>query len=612
MNSTVGVSGGWARSGGVLGTVRKADALSRGFVFSSIAILLFASAASAGNKPPVASLKVNFPTATSGSASLILSFDGSASKDPDGKIASYSWDFGDGTSASTTVATTTHAYKTGGDYTASLVVKDNCGATGRACATFHLNCLPIASMNVIVPTPGSGRGPLEVIFDGSNSKDPDGRICSYSWYFGDGASNFTKENCTSHTYAGPGDYTASLIVNDNSKASTRVNVTFHLQGNCAPVPVITATPNGGPAPLVVEWSAIRSYDPDAGDYIAAGDCDWLFDDCDVVKGTASVTRTYDKPGTYTAQLTVHDRWGVCASTTLSITVTAKNEPPVAAVDVILSDPMSGRGPLDVIFDGTASHDPDGKIVSYAWNFGDGTTETTKLAYTLHTYSAGGDYTVTLTVTDDKGATASVSEPFYVQDNQPPVAVITATPDGGVAPITIHFDAEASRDPDGPGGFANIVDALWQFDDGTIASGPAVDKTYAKAGTYSVTLTVYDDWGAKSTATKTVTITAPVCFRIPAIGFLVFNAGGTRTVSTTISLIDSSGKPVPNAVVKVKFTGAVTTDELTSTSGANGQVYFRGTTKKTGKATVTVTGVVAPPGYVFDLANSMMSACVTVR
>ncbi len=82
---------------------------------------------------------------------------------------------------------------------------------------------------------------------------------------------------------------------------------------------------------------------------------------------------------------------------------AVNKPPVAAIS---ATPLTGLAPLAVAFSSAGSSDPDGAIASYAWNFGDGATGSGPSA--SHTYVAAGNYTATLTVTDDGGATGSSS------------------------------------------------------------------------------------------------------------------------------------------------------------------------------------------------------------
>lgn len=80
-----------------------------------------------------------------------------------------------------------------------------------------------------------------------------------------------------------------------------------------------------------------------------------------------------------------------------------NQPPTASFTM---DVTAGPAPLEVRFDGSASADPDGTIASYSWSFGDGATGTG--ATTTHAYAEPGAYTPTLTVTDQRGATASAT------------------------------------------------------------------------------------------------------------------------------------------------------------------------------------------------------------
>ncbi|MEL6923868.1 MAG: PKD domain-containing protein, partial [Bacteroidota bacterium] len=88
-------------------------------------------------------------------------------------------------------------------------------------------------------------------------------------------------------------------------------------------------------------------------------------------------------------------------------------------------------------------------------------------------------------------------------NQPPVAVLTATPETGEAPLLVNFDATASSDADG-----SIVSFLLEFGDGNTASTNTAEYTYETPGTYNVVLTVTDDKGATASATKTITVTEP--------------------------------------------------------------------------------------------------------
>ncbi len=174
-------------------------------------ITLFVIPVSTANKPPVASATA---APLSGTAPLAVSFDGSASSDPDGTISSYAWAFGDG--ATGTGAKVSHTYAAG-TYTAKLTVTDNLGASASTTITITAgaapNKPPAASATA---TPVSGTAPLAVSFDGSASSDPDGTISSYAWAFGDGATGTGAK--VSHTYAA-GTFTAKLTVTDNQGAT---------------------------------------------------------------------------------------------------------------------------------------------------------------------------------------------------------------------------------------------------------------------------------------------------------------------------------------------------------------------------------------------------------
>jgi chitodextrinase len=174
---------------------------------------------------------------------------------------------------------------------------------------------------------------------------------------------------------------------------------------------------------------------------------------------------------------------------------AGNVPPVADPN----GPYTGSEGAPVTFDGSGSFDPDGTIVAYDWDFGDGNTGTG--VSPTHTYAADGLYTVALTVTDDGGATntAMTTATISSAPNQPPVADPNGPYTGSEgAPVT--FDGSGSFDIDG-----TIVSYMWDFGDGNTGTGEGPTHTYAAPGTYTVSLTVTDDDGATDTATTTATI-----------------------------------------------------------------------------------------------------------
>lgn len=149
----------------------------------------------------------------------------------------------------------------------------------------------------------------------------------------------------------------------------------------------------------------------------------------------------------------------------------------------------------VTLDGSGSSDTDGSIVGYHWDFGDGTSADGVAVN--HTYATAGTHQVTLTVTDDDGATGAVTTTVLV--NAPPVAAIfpVATV---VLGQTTAFDGSASSDSDG-----TITGYAWDFGDGTTGSGVTASHIYTTVGAYQAILTVTDNDGASNTAGVSVTV-----------------------------------------------------------------------------------------------------------
>lgn len=174
--------------------------------------------------------------------------------------------------------------------------------------------------------------------------------------------------------------------------------------------------------------------------------------------------------------------------------------------VLLATPVEGEPPLLVQFDASASSDNDGTIVSYAFDFGDGSPVLTQGTPTAsHTYSSDGQFRAVLSVTDNTGLVGQVEVGIGV-GNQQPVAVPAADPPAGNAPFEVTFDGTGSYDDDG-----SVVLYEWDFDnDGTWdATGAGVLHTFDTAGTYPVTLRVTDNEGGLDTDTLILVVDPPL-------------------------------------------------------------------------------------------------------
>jgi len=427
------------------------------------------------NRPPTASFT---ESATTALTNEIIYFNASESYDPDGYIVTYFWDFGDGTNATGVIVD--HSYADNGTYTVTLTVMDDDGATNTATSTKTvLNRPPVASFTESAETMYTRE---VVTFNASDSYDSDGVIVSYFWDFGDGA-NATGV-IVEHTYVDDGIYTVTLTVTDDDGAIATASATKTIL-NRPPVASFTESAESVLVGEVIYFNASASYDPDGAivNYI------WDFGDGANASGVV-VEHSYADDGNYTVTLTVTDDDGAMASTTSTKTVL--NRQPVA---IFVESAETVYTSETITFNASASYDPDGSVVSYFWDFGDGANSTGVTV--SHFYADNGTYTVTLIVTDDDGATDSATSTKYV-NNRPPVASFTYTPNFPALGETVTFEASGSSDPDG-----YILSYRWDFGDGnvTTVTDPIIDHVYATIGNYTVTLNVTDDDGLSDLTSK---------------------------------------------------------------------------------------------------------------
>jgi PKD repeat protein len=160
--------------------------------------------------------------------------------------------------------------------------------------------------------------------------------------------------------------------------------------------------------------------------------------------------------------------------------------------------------------GLGSSDPDTAtgdgIRDYVWNWGDGTPDTTgTTASQSHVYAVAGSYTVTLRVLDKWGRTsAPVTQTVTTQaepvGNKPPTVVLTAP---SCTARTCTVSAAGTTDTDG-----GIRSYTWTWGDqtpDTVTTATGSSRSYAAAGTFTISLVVADNWGRTTTATRQVTV-----------------------------------------------------------------------------------------------------------
>ncbi|ALM09128.1 hypothetical protein SB49_02475 [Sediminicola sp. YIK13] len=426
------------------------------------------------NTPNGAPVAVASSDVSIGDAPLTVAFTGSGSKDDIG-IASYLWEFGDVAGSTSTEADPSFEFTDPGVYTVTLTVADDGGLTNSTTLEITVNTPNGAPVAVASSDVSIGDAPLTVAFTGSGSTDDVG-IASYLWEFGDVAGSTSTEADPSFEFTDSGVYAVTLTVTDDGglTGSTTLEITVNDPvdpNNKAPVAAITANPINGIAPLPVLFSAENSTD-DKG----IVRYEWDFDDgttSSIRTNGSAFSHTFTQAGTYQVVLTVTDEEGLIGTATMTITISETNLAPNA---VATATPLEGSAPLEVAFDGSASTDDIG-IISYTWDFGDGTTSNETSP--SHTYGFAGEFDVVLTVSDGEFMdTAEIT--IVIIDNVP-------TEVG-------NFDAMAALNPV-VDGIANIIMVSEPIDDFiTIvylhdASGRYIRghiaQTIYEAGTYKI-------------------------------------------------------------------------------------------------------------------------------
>jgi len=238
------------------------------------------------------------------------------------------------------------------------------------------------------------------------------------------------------------------------------------------------------------------------------------------------------------------------------------------------------------FDCSGSYEPDGDPLTYAWDFGDGTTGTG--VNPPHVYTAGGTYTVTLVVNDGKvNSEPSTTTADITEINDPPVA--DAGPDRTViVDEVVTFDGSGSYDIDG-----TIIAYDWDFGDGSTGTGVTTTHAYGVAGTYTVILTVTDNGGLTDTDEAIVTVTevATNVMHVASIDMSVTTKTAGRNIFTSgiakVTVVDANDVPVEGVTVYGHWS-ELTSDSDSGITNASGEVMLTSDSVKNGSGTFTFT------------------------
>ncbi|MEM9983688.1 MAG: PKD domain-containing protein, partial [Bacteroidota bacterium] len=390
----------------------------------------------------------------------------------------YLWDFGDGTTS--TAANPTKTYNVNGDYDVTLTITDVNGCSELVeKQNFILINNPLADFYALDTAVCTGR-PVQFI---NQSIGAD----SYFWTFGDGNTS-TAQN-PSHSFAAPGTYSISLTANNSAGCSDIQGRTAYITVYPSPAPDFTADRTQGcQAPMLVNFT-----DQSIGNIIA---WDWNFGNGNF-SSAANPTTTFNAPGLYTVSLTVTTDRGCTATETIP------NYIQLATPDAeFATSATEGCAPLTINFL-DLSTSPTDPIVNWVWNFGDGNVSNQQNPN--HTYTAAGDYTVTLTVTTASGC--QDTEVFqFVEVGVPPVPDFVANPRTVCVGQDVNFVDQS---------LGNVDNWVWVFGDGTIGGGQNPTHAYGDTGTYTVNL-IAEFNGCRDTVVRQdyITVVGPLADFVP--------------------------------------------------------------------------------------------------
>lgn len=467
---------------------------------------------------------------------LAVKLKSSSSKDPDGSIVLYEWDFdADGGYDwwSARAEDVTYVYLEMGTYSPTLRVTDNHGLTGTA-AVF-LEVTQLAPTAVIKADILEGNVPLEVHFDGSESYDSDGKIVAYLWDLGDG---ILQEGVTAtRIFDTTGQKTVKLTVTDDGEIQGSASIIITIKNAGVPTAHAAANPTEGVKPLEVAFTGtatapgtdIIKYE---WDFDGDGAYDWD-------SGAEGVTNyTYTENGVYNAVFRVTNSANQKDTDSVTIKI---GQPPVSLPKAF---PKEGKAPLTVLFI-PEGHDADGTIETYEWDFdGNGTMDwnSTLPVPTTYTYQLKGSYSPLLKLVDNDGLVGETSLEITLSDSGvSPTATAQANPEQGEVPLEVAFIGRG-KDTDG-----TITKFEWDFEgdgvyDWTSTTVGITTHRYESPGNFLATFRVTDN--------DNNTGTASVLIRVKQAGAPTATASATPmqgmaplTVSFSGSGTDTGGRVV---------------------------------------------------------------------
>jgi gliding motility-associated-like protein len=402
-----------------------------------------------------------------------------------GAIATYDWDFGDGSDHSN-LQNPVHTYAIAGNWDVTLTVTDEQGCTSDTTMSVVVSQLPIA----LFTASANGCTGSEIAFH-NLSTTVQGYITEWRWEFGDGQIqivSFPTNPDVAHSYSVVGNYISKLTVTTSlgCKASYTQPVTV------VPGPVANFTSSLTTCQdEVVQFTDI-SQSNGSGTILSRT---WDFGDplSGVLNTGTGVTSShvFTLPGNYRVRLEIATSNG-CTDTISKLISIKPSAVALFSADTACQGALTHFNDLSTV--------PGGSISQWSWNFGDGTPGS-NLQNPTHQYTTDGVYLVSLSVMTTSNCWSDTVMPIVVRKN--PVAMYsTSSQNCDGAPVTFNNLSTSTS--------GYITTWLWSFGDGsnqtvTAPDIPDVEHTYNQSGVYNSSLRVTTNYGCSAIKTLTVEV-----------------------------------------------------------------------------------------------------------
>ncbi|MFM7203288.1 MAG: PKD domain-containing protein, partial [Myxococcota bacterium] len=430
--------------------------------------------------PEITALSGNLSLAQGDSATLSAS-----ASDPGADTLTFIWDFGDGTPVELGKSVT-HRFCRVGTSTVTMTVQDDDGGSISSSLTVQVSNVPPTLTQINGPT-RVDEG-IEASFT-ANASELCSQTLTYLWSFGDGTPASASPTA-SHAWADNGAFAVNLEVFDPNGGSASLSMPIQID-NLAPTLTAYTVPTEAQEGQLITFSAsARDVAADGLSYV------WNFGDGKSSTG-ASTQHLYTAPGELTVSLTVTDDDGGKVTRTSSLSIS--NEVPVIlAFD---APDEAGEGtPVSVYVE---ARDGSGIEPSLYLDWGDGTVDVVASGRTFtHLYADNGSFRLKLEAGD--GLVTVSQEQNLRINNLPPEIELLNIPSTGAEASPIEVEVMAI-DPAGP---ADPLLYSYDFGDGAVlaqTSATRVTHTYARAGSFVVTITVEDDDGGQVQASGTINV-----------------------------------------------------------------------------------------------------------